>query len=201
MTSSVLYDKSGNSNNALVSGSTLALTGSNGFMFNGTDNYLNWATNLTATPSSSYTLQYYGTPFSSSVNYDFFCKDFYTNGWDLIYEPGPTKITYRDVGGSDKTSSVFTPSTTTKQQLVITVNATTNVIELYRNGAFVGNFNRTTDVVNDFNADASPFKFGFNTNADATYFKGSLASVALYNKVITADDVFYNWGALTGSTF
>jgi hypothetical protein len=201
LTSSVLYDKSGNGNNALLSGSALARTGSNGFMFNGTDNYLNWATTLVGQPSSSYTLQYYGVPFSSSVNYDFFVKDFYTNGWDFIYEPGPTKITYRDSAGNDKTSSIFTPSTTTKQQIVLTVNATTNVIEFYRNGAFVGNFNRTTDVVNNFNDFASPFKFGFNTNGDATYFKGSLASVALYNKVISATDVFYNWGALTGSTF
>jgi hypothetical protein len=201
LTSSVLYDKSGNANNALVSGSTLALTGSNGFMFNGTNNYLNWATTLVGQPSSSYSIQYYGTPFSSSVNYDFFCKDFYTNGWDFIYEPGPTKIAYRDNAGNDKTSSLFTPSTTTKQQIVLTVNATTNVIEFYRNGAFVGNFNRTTDVVNNFNDFASPFKFGFNTNTDATYFKGSLASVALYNKVISATDVFYNWGQLTGSSF
>jgi hypothetical protein len=201
LTGSVLYDKSGKGNNALVSGSTLALTGSNGFMFNGTNNYLNWATTLTGQPSSSYTLQYYGVPFSSSVNYDFFVKDFYTNGWDTIYEPGPTKITFRDNAGADKTSSLFTPSTTDKQQIVLTVNADTNVIQFYRNGAFVGNFNRTTDVVNNFNADASPFKFGFNTNADATYFKGSLASVALYNRVITAADVFFNWGALTGSSF
>ena len=201
LTSSVLYDRSGNGNNALLSGSALARTGSNGFMFNGTDNYLNWPITLTGQPSSSYSIQYYGVPFVGGVNYDFFAKDFYTNGWDLIYQPGTNNLVYRDVGGGDKTSPTFTPSTSVKQQLVITVNATTNVIELYRNGAFVGNFSLSSDVVNNFNADASPFKFGFNTNTDATYFKGSLASVALYNRVITADDVFYNWGALTGSTF
>ena len=202
LTGSVLYDKSGRGNNSLVSGSTLALTGSNGFMFNGTNNYLNWPITLTGEPSSSYSIQYYGVPFDNpATNYDFFAKDFYTDGWDLIYEPGYARLTYRDNDGADKNSSNFTPSTTEKQQLVITVNATTNVIELYRNGAFVGNFSRTTDVVNNFNVFGSPFKFGFNTNTDATYFKGSLASVALYNRIITAEDVFYNWGALTGSTF
>lgn len=197
LTGSVLYDKSGRGNNALVSGSTLQLTGSNGFMFNGTDNYLTWPTTLSGQPSSSYTLEYFGTPFSSSVNYDFFAKDFYTNGWDMIYEPGPAKLTYRDVAGSDKTSSLFTPSTTQTQQIVVTVNSDTNVIQFYRNGEFVGNFSRTTDVVNPFNAFAGPFKFGFNTNADATYFKGSLKSVSLYNKVLSATEVESNYAYLT----
>jgi len=200
LTGSVLYDKSGRGNNALVSGSTLAKTGSNGFMFNGTDNYLNWPTNLTGTPSSSYSIQYYGVPFyNTSVNYDFFAKDFYTNGWDMIYQSSGSQIILRDNAGADRKSPFFTPSTTQKSQIVITVDDATNVVTLYKDGALVGNFSGTA--VNAFNAFASPFKFGYNTNADATFFKGSLASVALYSKVISATDVFYNWGALTGSTF
>lgn len=200
LTGSVLYDKSGNGNNALLSGSALAKTGSNGFMFNGTDNYLTWPTTLVGQPSSSYSVQYYGVPFSSAANYDFFVKEVYTNGWDMIYQPSFAKIVFRDTAGGDKSSATFTPSTTVKQQLVVTVDDASNVVTLYRNGALVGNFSGTS-AVNAFNAVAVPFVFGYNANGDATYFKGSVASVALYNKVISAADVLYNYNALTASIF
>jgi hypothetical protein len=197
---STLLDKSGNGNNALVSGSTFFRSIDNGFAFNGTNNYLNWPSTLVGQPSSSYTLQYYGLVTSASVNYDFFAKDFYTNGWDTIYEQNNTgnRIIYRNVAGLDEPLAYFTQSVGVKQQIVITVNNTTDSINFYRNGQLV---ETTFAFIDDFNQYDSPFKFGFNTNADATYFNGTLASVALYNKAISAEDVFYNWGQLTGSSF
>ena len=191
LSGTIWNDRSGKGNNGLVSGSALALTGSLGYEFNGTNNYVTYPTTLVGQPSSSYTLQYYGSLPSESVNRDFFVKEDYINGWDTIFEGArtPDKFNFRDVGGADKLSPDFTTIPSQRQLITITVNATTNVIELYVGNTFIGNFSRTTDVVNNFNAVNRPFVFGFNSNSDATYFKGGVTALLLYNKVLNATEV------------
>jgi len=69
--SAIWYDRSGNGNNAIVSGSALARTGSLGFVFNGTNNSLRWNTGGFTTSScvdSSFTIQVTLQPDTSVVN-------------------------------------------------------------------------------------------------------------------------------------
>jgi len=188
LTSSIWYDKSGRNNNGLVSGSTLSLSGSLGYAFNGTNNYVTYPTTLVGQPSSSYTLQYYGSlPSESVVNRDFFVKEDYTNGWDTIWEQSVPRFVLRDVAGGDRRSPSFTPTYGAKQLITITANDSTNVIELYVNNTLIGNFSGV--LLNAFNVAARPFVFGFNTNSDATYFKGGVTALLLYNKVLNATEV------------
>ena len=199
LTGSVWIDKTGRGNDGLVSGSTLTQTGSLGYAFNGTDNYVTYPITLNGQPSSSYTLQYFGSLPSESVNRDFFVKEDYINGWDTIFEGArtPDKFNFRDVGGADKLSPDFTTIPSQRQLITITVNATTNVIELYVGNTFIGNFSRTTDVVNNFNAVNRPFVFGWNANSDATFFKGGISDLILYNKVLSGAEITTNFNVLS----
>lgn len=182
---SIWYDVSGNGNNALVSGSTLSLSGSLGYAFNGTNNYLTYPEPLTATPSGSWTLQWYGTMYNDSVARDLYCKDFYNDGWDIIYN-GSGGLTYRDQAGSDKGISITNVSAT-KTLWTLVGNDAANTIITYKNGGLVGTM--SAGAVNAFNATGTPFKFGFNTNTDATYFKGTIVELLVYNKGLSASEV------------
>jgi hypothetical protein len=197
----VWLDKSGNGNHGLVSGSQLVQSGSLGLAFNGTNNYVSYANTLNGQPSSSYTLQYLGSLPSESVNYDFFVKEDYNNGWDTIFGGATTtdQFIYRDVAGADKTIDTTTVYAT-RRFITITVNASTNVIQLYVGNTFIGNFSRTTDVVNNFNAANVPFVFGWNENSDATFFKGAATDLILYNKVLSSTEVNTNFNALRNRT-
>jgi hypothetical protein len=182
---SIWYDVSGNGNNALVSGSTLSLSGSLGYEFNGTNNYLTYPEPLTATPSGSWTLQWYGTMYNDSINRDLYCKDYYNDGWDILYS-GAGGLTYRDEAGSDKGISITNVSAT-KTLWTLVGNDAANTIITYKNGGLVGTM--SAGAVNGFNASSTPFKFGFNTNTDATYFKGTIAELLVYNKGLSASEV------------
>jgi hypothetical protein len=182
---SIWYDVSGNGNNALVSGSTLSLSGSLGYEFNGTNNYLTYPEPLSSTPSGSWTLQWYGTMYNDSVARDLYCKDFYNDGWDIIYN-GTGSLTYRDQSGADK-SIAITNVSATKTLWTLVGNDTANSIVVYKNGTSVGTM--SAGAVNSFNASGTPFKFGFNTNTDATYFKGTIAELLVYNKGLSAGEV------------
>jgi hypothetical protein len=197
LSGTVWLDKSGNGNNGLVSGSTLALTGSLGYSFNGTDNYITYPINLVATPSSSWTMQYYGSIPSESVNRDMFVRQDYLNGWDLIYDGGndPERLVFRDTPGGDRRMEI-TPTYASKQLITVTVNASSNVIQLYVNGTFIGNAIGSGDV-NNFNAGiGTPFVFGWNADTDAGFWKGGVSDLILYNRILSAGEVTTNFNIL-----
>jgi hypothetical protein len=158
------------------------LSGSLGYAFNGTDNYVTYPITLnTANPTDVYTLQYYGSLPSESINRDFFTKEVFSNGWDTIYSPSTNAFTFRDQAGSDK-GATFTTVLGSKQLITITVNAGSNVCELYVGPSFITNF--SAGAVLNFNAASVQFRFGWNANADATFWKGGVSVILLYNKVI-----------------
>lgn len=199
LTGSVWYDYSDNGNNGTISGNTLSISGSAGsgsfgWAFNGTNNYVTYATNLVGQPSSTYTLQYYGTIPSESLNRDFFVKQIFSNGWDTLYEPTTNRFIFRDVAGSDK-GATFTEVFASKQLFTITANANTNVMELYINDTFITNF--TGGEVNNFNSASVPFVFGFNTQGDATYWKGAVHDLLLFNTVLSSTEVSQSYAYLS----
>jgi hypothetical protein len=195
LTGSVWYDNSGNSNNGLVSGSTLTLSGSLGYSFNGTDNYVTFPATLVGQPSSSYTIQYFGTMFDDGTNRDLWVKDDFNDGWDTIWEPSTDKFIFRD----NNTGDIGLPYNYTppnKVLVTLTLNDTTNKASLYINESLIVT---GSGPVNAFNLSTLPLKFGFNTNGDATYFKGAISDLLVYNKDLNATAVSHSYAFLSGS--
>ena len=198
LTGSTWFDLSGKGNHGLVSGSTLSLSGSLGYEFNGTNNYVSYESTLVGQPSASWTMQYYGSLPSESLNRDFFCKDFYNDGWDILYRGGTDDFVFRDSGGGDRISSIITPTLGQKQLITITAYEVDNEIKLYINSSFIGNFSGTSDI-NPFNDSTQKLKFGFNANGDATYWKGGVTALLLYNKVLDATEVSQSYTFISAS--
>jgi hypothetical protein len=175
---SVWYDLSGNFNQALISGSTLNVT-NNMVNFNGIDNYVTFPVTMTATPSSSMTLIWYGVYNSSSVNYDLFTKNYYADGWDTVFEP--TRITFRDNGDANLINN-YTYGNKTLYALTVTNGSQ----QLYKDWIEISNSNKQFD---GFTASASPLKFGWNADTDATYFSGSISDILVYNRILTQSEI------------
>jgi hypothetical protein len=197
LTGSTWYDYSNNGNNGTISGTTLTLSGSLGYAFNGTNNYVTYPTTLVAEPSSSYTLQYYGTLPSESTNRDFFVKGYYNDGWDTIYRGSDTKdFVYRGEAGFDKVSAAITPVYAQKQLITIRVDSTTNLMDLYVNNTSLGNFSRI-GYINEFNTGTIPLAFGWNIDGDSTYWKGAVSDLLVFNKVLSATEISQSYAYLS----
>jgi len=197
LTGSTWYDYSGNGNNALVSGSTLSLSGSLGYAFNGTNNYLTYPLSLVAEPSYSYTLQYYGSLPSETTNRDFFVKGYYNDGWDTLYRGSDTKdFVYRGDAGFDKVSPAITPIYAEKHLITIRVNSTTNLMDLYVNNTSLGDFSRI-GYINEFNTGSLPLVFGWNIDGDGTYWKGAVSDLLVFNKELSATEISQSYAYLS----
>jgi hypothetical protein len=189
-----IADRSGNGNTALVSGSTMVPTGSIGLAFDGTGNYFTYPEPVNNTPTGSYTLQFYGTIQIESLNRDFFCKEDFDNGWDYVITPYP-EIVYRQFNSGD--SSLDGPIANMPIKLITITADIAGVLKLYIDSTLIKTNN---PVVEAFNSGTGvKFKFGFNTQPDGTYFKGSFKDIILYNRVLSADEVLFNYAYLSGS--
>jgi hypothetical protein len=81
--------------------------------------------------------------------------------------------------------------------VTITANADTNTTELYVNNTYITGSIGGDETVSPFNISSLPLKFGFNTQGDATYFKGTVSSLLLYNKILSASEVATNYTVLS----
>jgi len=193
ITGSTWTDSSGNGNDGLISGSTLTSASAYlGVFFNGTDNYVTYPQPLIAEPSSSWTLVLQSRLNNFQSPKDLFCKDNYSDGWDLLFASGNFTTTnpsfrYRDVAGSDKVASSRQIAALDTQVYTMTFDATTDIAKLYYNGVFLVNF--SSGQINNFNVSSLPLKFGYNTNTDANIFQGYVKNILVYNKVLTADEI------------
>lgn len=195
LTGSVWYDNSGNGNNGLVSGSTLTLSGSLGYSFNGTNNYVTFPATLVGQPSSSWTIQYFGTMFDDATTRDLWVKDSYNDGWDTIWQPDLDRFVFRDNNAGDiQLTYNYTPPN--KVLVTLTLNDTTNKASLYINESLIVT---GSGAINAFNVSTLPLKFGFNSDGDATYFKGAISDLLVYNKELNATAVSHSYAFLSGS--
>jgi hypothetical protein len=55
----------------------------------------------------------------------------------------------------------------------------------------------SSGIVTNFNAASVPFRFGWNSNADATFWKGGVSDILLYNKVLSATEVSQSFAYLS----
>jgi hypothetical protein len=192
--SGTVADRSGNNNTAIVSGSTLVASASLGLEFNGTNNFFTYPEPVNATPTGSFTLQYYGTINFDSENRDYFCKNSFEDGWDTVATPYP-EIVYRPVAGSD--ISLDGPIDGAVVKLITTTYNIDGTCELYIDDTLIVS---KSSLIEPFNSgSAIPFTFGYNPQSDGNYFKGTFKDIILYNRILTEAEVIYNYTALSPS--
>lgn len=203
LSGSVWYDVSGNGNHALVSGSALAQSGSLGLAFNGTNNFLTYPNTLAGgEPTTQWTMQWYGSFYntgSTPTNYDLFGKTSYSDGWDTVYSPyyfgQGQSLVFRDVTGQDRNFTVQNVPAT-KMLYTMTVNSVTNLVNIYVNTLSITS--SLASNLNDFNASTGSMTFGYtDLDTDATYFKGTMSDLILYNRILTQYEVANNYNTLS----
>ena len=204
LSGSTWLDKSGNVNNAQVSGSLLTSYNSDGYLFNST-NYVVWPETINQIPSGSWTLQYQGALRAdlsgSQTSYDLWCKEDYNNGWDTVVKTTVGLVNYnyifRDDAGFDK--NMQSDETNGFWLVTMTFDAATNQAKLYLNGTFEANGDGGD--IGDFNAASTKrLVFGYNSNTDAKPFsfnnENRVKELLLYNKVLSAGEVTTNYNYL-----
>ena len=198
--SGTISDRSGKGNTALVSGSTMSLTGSSlefGYAFNGTDNYFTYPEPVNSTPTGSYTLQFYGTFNFDGQNRDYFAKNDFDNGWGIPVTPEfGGNFVYRPIAGGDKPTNANVTGASNKL-VTMTFNDDTNIVQLYVNTTLADTNSNGSNVEPFNSASAVPFTFGYNPQGDATYFKGSWKDITLYNRILTSGEITTNYNALS----
>lgn len=213
LTGSVWYDMTSNNNDAIISGSALTYV-SGAYFFNGSDNYLTYPSTLTATPSGSWTMQWYGTfNTNDTSSRDLFCKVDYQNGWDTIFSPtqvigciGGNPFIYRDAvfppsGGDAYACTNVVPGE--KYLMTMMINATTNTGSFYINTSSVGDmyYYSNTYEYNEFNANSGALTFGYNAQADAKIFSGSMSDLLIYNRILGPTEIDNNYHYLVSKSF
>ena len=213
MVGNTWLDSSGNGNHALVSGSSLALSGSLGFAFtptSGSENYLTYPASLVATPSSSFTLQFFGSPKSNGNGMTLFGKSeasasAYSNGWFTSWN-GSATSTRRIYYYNNETEEVVTPSAiplATQSLYTITFTAGQN-----QNGGFYLNdagavTQFTPGNIQAFNTASSvPFTFGYDANGGTPnygFYDGTISNIMVYNRVLSTAEIAQNYSYLLSS--
>ena len=194
--SSIWYDVSGNGNNALVSGTIYQDTNTNGYLFDGFQSYLTYSSSLVATPSSSMTLQWYGTYYPSGSNRFLFTKNDYLDGWDTIFTT-TNNITFRDEGDSNLATNYTYPERTLYTLLVTNQSST-----LYKNAEIAPAISSDSGKpFTGFNSSSQSLRFGYPVDGDATYFKGAISSLLIYNRLLYPQEIANNYAYLSASAY
>ena len=193
--SSIWYDVSGNGNNALVSGTIYKDTNTNGYLFDGFTNYLTYSSSLVATPSSSMTLQWYGTYYPSGSNRFLFTKNDYLDGWDTIFTT-TNNIDFRDVGDRSLATNYTYPERT-----LYTLLINNGYSKLYKNAEIAPPIAEGGNAFNGFTTSSQSLRFGYPVDGDATYFKGAISSLLIYNRLLYPQEIANNYAYLSASAY
>ena len=202
---SIWYDISGNNNNGTIYGTALTLSGSLGWSFNGTDNYVVYSKDINALPSSSWTMQTYTTLFNDNTNRVLFNKGWNANGWITTFMNSGSNAANKGINftsfNTSKGVGNYLYPTGSKVLLTISANTSTNIIKFYANENLIGSSSGVTDV-SGFNegagASANSFVFGYNpvSYLSAGLFKGAVSDILIYSKELTLNEVSQSYAFL-----
>lgn len=213
LSGSVWKDVSGNNNDALISGSLpLALSGSLGVEFvssSSNPTYLTYPSALTATPSSSFTLQFYGSPKGDVGNMTLFGKSsqsssIYSDGWFTGWN-GSTNSSARFYYYNKFTEEFVIPPSVapaTRSLYTFVFNEGTTTPILYVNNDSSASF--TPGPVVGFNTASSvPFTFGYDANEGTPNFGsyvGTISDIIVYNKALSQSEINQNYFYVTSQS-
>ena len=214
LSGSVWKDVSGNNNDALISGSLpLVLSGSLGVNFvssSSNPTYLTYASSLVASPSSSYTLQFYGSPKADVGDMTLFGKSspsasVYSDGWFSAWNGKHTsaaRFYYYD----KFTEEVAIPdnvalATRSLYTFVFNEGNGTNGM-LYVNNDISYSF--TPGPFVGFNtASTAPFTFGYDANGGSPNYGsyvGTVNDIIVYNKALSQSEINQNYFYITSQS-
>lgn len=206
-------DSSGNGNNALVSGSLpLVLSGSLGVEFvssSSNPTYLTYPASLVATPSSSFTLQFYGSPKAGVGDMTLFGKSspsesVYSDGWFTSWN-GNTGGTARMYYYNKFTEEVVTPPSVaeaTRSLYTFVFNEGVTSPILYVNNDTSASFTGG-DIVGFNTASSVPFTFGYDANGGTPNFGsyvGTVNDIIVYNKALSQSEINQNYFYITSQS-
>ena len=183
----IWYDESGNGNNGILSGS--ALTGStDGWLFkSGSNNVITFNSNLTAIPSSSFTLQWLTTMQTNVTNTIFsnFNSGTPLDRWQLISgtpsSPSSSTIGYFNTIGPP--FQFYNINTLVGSKTLFSFVATEGSFPTFYSGStYVGEIARGAQA---FNSATRSYYFGGN-------YSGSVSSILIYNKELSETEINWN---------
>jgi hypothetical protein len=188
-----LVDITGNN---LITANSLTYNSDGSFSFNGTSNYVTMPENAvfnTQTPS----VEVWVKPNVLTQNGFFFEKGAVNTQYALFLEGA--NITWRQYLSGSLGSMLATSATylNTSQYAQIVGTFTSGSRCLYVNGVLVASDAATGTFANNANG-CSIGVYGGASGTNAYWFNGSIGSVKVYNRVLTASEVKQNFNALRG---
>jgi len=217
LSGSIWKDVSGNNNDALISGSLpLVLSGSLGVEFvssSSNPTYLTYSSSLVASPSSSFTLQLFGSPKGNVGKMHLFGKtelsaSVYSNGWWTGWNGtigAGSRMYYYDNLTEEVIVAPAVPEATRSLYTFVFNEGTGNNGMLYVNNNISYSFSGGPYV--GFNtASTAPFTFGFDAGNDVSgagsfgSYVGTVNDIIVYNRAITQNEINQNYFYITSQS-
>jgi len=202
ITGSNVYDLSNNNKNGTLTAAGMYNSSINGgvFTFNGTNQILSTPYVLTASPSSSFTIQqaFYNTSTYDIWNRGIFNAFLYPPGSGVyigtqnINSPGQPGM-HMYTGGNTLTSIGTTSTFTTNTWYILTAVATNTSVTVYLNG------NTTALATSSTGASGNTLALSIGRSGyDTDYWLGYIGNTLVYNRALSTTEITQNYNALKG---
>jgi hypothetical protein len=197
-------DMSGNNNTGtLTNGPTFSSANGGSIVFNGTNDYVT-ASDSTSLRPTSFSIDTWFRPTSFGQFNVVVVKPATAAPWSAPYLSYMIRINTSgtvlecslNTGGTYRAfQTSYTFSTNTTYNISFTANASTGALVVYLNGSVL---NSTTTTAGDITYAAFPLIIGASYGASPVgeFFAGSIYSVKIYNKILSASEILQNYNQL-----
>ena len=197
---SIWYDRSGNSQNAtLVNSPTFSSSYGGIFSFNGINNYLSFANQMSVSLSTGFSMGLWFKVPSSQINasaWNYILSDRDTGGtpsshpgdYEIgIYSTNTTTFLFKDNVASPNTISSFLGSASWNY-ILFGQNSSLNPF-IYKNGVLSSSSEAT------YGNTTFEFSYLFTRETISNFFQCDCAIIQLYNKALSSNEILQNFNA------
>jgi hypothetical protein len=191
-----LYDLTGNEYNGILTNGTTFDSTTNTFEFDGTDDYIEFPISYLGIPSGS-------TEFSISVDFNAYIISNYRGIVSFVSAGGPYggyTISTTSAAGLDFAINLNNAWDSDNTPMSLSANTWYNVTVTFGNGQkkIYKNGTLFTTIVApgtlQYKAGTERLRFGFNASTNsAKYFIGKIGNVAVYNRMLSANEATQNY--------
>jgi hypothetical protein len=197
-------DLSGNSNNGtLTNGPTFSPASLGSIVFDGTNDYVT-ASDSTSLRPTSFTIDTWFRPTSFGAFNTIVTKPFNGPAWTAPFlsymiriESNGTRLNCdTNTGGTYRAfQTSYTFLTNTTYNISFTLNSSTGAAIAYLNGSVLSSINHTAGAIS---YSSPPVLIGASYGASpfGEFFTGSIYSVKIYNKILSASEILQNYNQL-----
>lgn len=195
---SIVYDTAGTNSGTLTNGASFSTSGGRHFEFDGLDDYIELGSITSSNPLSLFGLnqvsvEFWIRPDGSGDAFqrviDKSNSGSGSNGWSIYY----TNFEYvqfqvnaaNPAGQIDVTANVW-------QQVLVTINFTTNQKYYYRNG---GDTSAFWTELGTIPATTTNARIGTWNHATGREFNGGIGAIRIYNRILSAAEIAQNFNA------